>query len=176
MASSDLFNLQGKVACVTGASSGLGRYAAKFLAEQGAQVIGVARREVSGNARHIAKFGCANRREILWMREHHSPAIPDPVVKTDRALSRLRLKIRRGIINTQAHLKSPRCHVSKITERQANSAPTPLPASLQRPTRFGKPLNALGQTRPTFIPLRHFYSPCRAHPPLPRTAQRFRTD
>lgn len=45
MTSSDLFNLNGKIACVTGASSGLGRYAAKFLAEQGAQVIGVARRE-----------------------------------------------------------------------------------------------------------------------------------
>ena len=45
MSSSDLFSLNGKVACVTGASSGLGRYAAKFLAEQGAQVVGVARRE-----------------------------------------------------------------------------------------------------------------------------------
>lgn len=40
----DLFDLAGKVACVTGASSGLGRRAAQVLAAAGAQVVGVARR------------------------------------------------------------------------------------------------------------------------------------
>ncbi|MFK7870100.1 MAG: SDR family NAD(P)-dependent oxidoreductase [Roseobacter sp.] len=40
-----LFDLTGKVACVTGASSGLGRRAAVTLARAGAQVVGVARRE-----------------------------------------------------------------------------------------------------------------------------------
>jgi len=39
-----LFDLSGKVACVTGASSGLGRSAAVALAAAGAQVVGVARR------------------------------------------------------------------------------------------------------------------------------------
>ncbi|MEL6642154.1 MAG: SDR family oxidoreductase [Pseudomonadota bacterium] len=40
----DLFDLSGRVACVTGASSGLGRRAALTLAAAGAQVVGVARR------------------------------------------------------------------------------------------------------------------------------------
>ncbi len=40
----DLFDVSGKIACVTGASSGLGRAAAVLLAERGARVVGVARR------------------------------------------------------------------------------------------------------------------------------------
>ncbi len=40
----DLFDLTGKVACITGASSGLGRQAALTLAAAGANVVGVARR------------------------------------------------------------------------------------------------------------------------------------
>jgi NAD(P)-dependent dehydrogenase (short-subunit alcohol dehydrogenase family) len=39
-----LFGLVGKTACVTGASSGLGRHAATFLAQSGVRVVGVARR------------------------------------------------------------------------------------------------------------------------------------
>ncbi|MEP2031267.1 MAG: SDR family oxidoreductase [Paracoccaceae bacterium] len=39
-----LFDVKGKVVCVTGASSGLGRAAANLLASSGAQVVGVARR------------------------------------------------------------------------------------------------------------------------------------
>ncbi len=46
MASPDtLFDLGGKVACITGASSGLGRRAALALAEAGARIVGVARRQ-----------------------------------------------------------------------------------------------------------------------------------
>ncbi|SLN23374.1 Gluconate 5-dehydrogenase [Roseovarius litorisediminis] len=41
---SGLFDLTGHVACVTGASSGLGRQAATVLAQAGARVVGVARR------------------------------------------------------------------------------------------------------------------------------------
>ena len=43
-ASAGLFSLAGKAACVTGASSGLGRHAASFLAQNGVRVVGVARR------------------------------------------------------------------------------------------------------------------------------------
>lgn len=39
-----LFDISGKVACVTGASSGLGRQAASLLAQAGVSVVGVARR------------------------------------------------------------------------------------------------------------------------------------
>ena len=45
-----LFDLHGKVACITGASSGLGRRAAIVLAAAGAQVVGVARRGVALDA------------------------------------------------------------------------------------------------------------------------------
>lgn len=41
---STLFDVSGKVACVTGASSGLGRQAASLLARAGCRVVGVARR------------------------------------------------------------------------------------------------------------------------------------
>ncbi len=41
----DLFGLANRVACVTGASSGLGRRASVALAAAGAQVVGVARRQ-----------------------------------------------------------------------------------------------------------------------------------
>jgi len=39
------FNVVGRVACITGASSGLGRQCADALAAAGAAVVGVARRE-----------------------------------------------------------------------------------------------------------------------------------
>ena len=43
-APADLFAPSGRVACVTGASSGLGRACATMLAEAGARVVGIARR------------------------------------------------------------------------------------------------------------------------------------
>ena len=43
----DLFSVAGRVACVTGASSGLGRHAALTLSAAGAKVVGTARRRSS---------------------------------------------------------------------------------------------------------------------------------
>ncbi len=47
-----LFDVSGKVVCVTGASSGLGRQAATMLAQAGAKVVGVARRAKELDAWH----------------------------------------------------------------------------------------------------------------------------
>lgn len=53
----NLFDIKGKTACVTGASSGLGRAAASLLAQAGVQVVGVARRTDELEAWHIEAGG-----------------------------------------------------------------------------------------------------------------------
>ena len=51
----DLFKLDGKVAVVTGANTGLGQGMAVALAEAGAKVVGVGRRFLCGNERKVLK-------------------------------------------------------------------------------------------------------------------------
>jgi hypothetical protein len=53
--------------------------------------------------RHVAEFGGAHRREILRVRKQNAPGIAEPVVKTDRALRRVGLKIGSGIAQAQCH-------------------------------------------------------------------------
>ena len=57
MTQDTLFSLAGWVACVTGASSGLGQAAATILARAGAQVVGVARRQAELDAWSAAAPG-----------------------------------------------------------------------------------------------------------------------
>ncbi|HEY5719193.1 MAG TPA: SDR family oxidoreductase [Gammaproteobacteria bacterium] len=52
-----LFSIEGRVACVTGASSGIGRAAASLLAAAGARVVGVARRRAELEAWADASAG-----------------------------------------------------------------------------------------------------------------------
>lgn len=71
-ASATLFSLAGKTACVTGASSGLGRHAACFLAQNGVRVVGVARRldqlkdwqSSVGGETHIVSADLSDRRAL----------------------------------------------------------------------------------------------------------------
>ena len=51
----DLFNLDGKVAIVTGASRGLGQAMAIALAEAGANVVGVGQSDMSATEIEIKK-------------------------------------------------------------------------------------------------------------------------
>jgi len=70
--SAQLFSLAGKTACVTGASSGLGRHAATFLALNGVRVVALARRggelqkwksSVSGST-HVICADLSNRSDL----------------------------------------------------------------------------------------------------------------
>jgi hypothetical protein len=56
---------------------------------------------------HVAELGGAHRREILGVREQHSPGVADPVVKADPAFGGRRFEIRRGIVDLQCHGSSP---------------------------------------------------------------------
>ncbi|MEC8728947.1 MAG: SDR family oxidoreductase [Pseudomonadota bacterium] len=85
-----LFNLKGHVACVTGASSGLGRFAATCLVKAGASVVGIARRQDKleewqaplGDAAEYVCHDLMNRDGLAGLAEKVSDAFgaPDIVV------------------------------------------------------------------------------------------------
>src|SRR5215472_15535327 len=59
------------------------------------------------DVRHVAEFGGADGREVLRMGEQHRPGVPDPVVKPDRPLGRLRLEVRCCVADLESHLTAP---------------------------------------------------------------------
>src|SRR5215467_8602228 len=63
--------------------------------------------ELRHQPRHIAEFGCADRREILRMGEQDRPPIADPVVETDVSLGRFGAEVRDFRIYSQRHDASP---------------------------------------------------------------------
>ncbi len=77
-----LFDVKGRVACVTGASSGLGRHAASLLARAGARVVGVARRadqlaswqQDAGGETHAVTADLADRSGLA----HVARAVSEP--------------------------------------------------------------------------------------------------
>jgi NAD(P)-dependent dehydrogenase (short-subunit alcohol dehydrogenase family) len=86
----DLFDLTGRVACVTGASAGLGRRAAIVLAAAGAKVVGVARRadalvnwaNATGNNAAVVAADLSQRDQIAEIAKQISApfGVPDIVV------------------------------------------------------------------------------------------------
>jgi len=87
---SDLFDLKGRVACVTGASAGLGQRAATVLAAAGAKVVGVARRaealdrwaEATGGHAAVVTADLSQRARIgAFAKQISAPfGVPDIVV------------------------------------------------------------------------------------------------
>ncbi len=85
----DLFDLTGRVACVTGASSGLGRQAALTLVIAGAKVVGVARRaealaalvdDANGNAAAVVADVADRSRIETLVQDISAPFGPPDIV------------------------------------------------------------------------------------------------
>ena len=57
--------------------------------------------EFRDEARHVAEFGRANRREVFRMRKQDSPAVTDPIMKIDGAFRGLGSEVRRVRIDSQ---------------------------------------------------------------------------
>src|SRR5438105_11823981 len=118
---------------------------------------------LAGSVRGKKSTPGAHRREILRVREKHGPGIAYPVVEADFAFGRLRLEIRRGVIDCKSHHTPPlharkgwprhhaaaerlHCRLAEVTRQSAFRCGAPSPLSfrvLKRTTAPGTRLRAL---------------------------------
>ncbi len=97
---SSLFDLKGKVACVTGASSGLGRSAASLLARSGVRVVGVARRQDQLAAWQAEAGG---ETAVLAADLSDRPALPEIATAVARQFGTPDILINAAGVNTRQH-------------------------------------------------------------------------
>lgn len=96
----DLFSVQGRVACVTGASSGLGQAAASLLAAHGARVVGIARR-----ADALSAWQAEAKGEVATLTADLSDrsALRDIAAETAKPFGAPDILINAAGINTRTH-------------------------------------------------------------------------
>ena len=73
------------------------------LVDAEADDLAVSGGELVADAGDVAEFGRADGREVLGVREEHSPAVAEPFVERDRALARLGGEVRSGVVDADRH-------------------------------------------------------------------------
>ena len=94
-----MFDVEGRVACVSGASSGLGRAVATCLAERGARVIGIARREDA--LLDWSRSGDGERRAIVVADLNDRAAIKDVATAVARPFGAPDILVNAAGVNTR---------------------------------------------------------------------------
>ena len=94
-----MFDVEGRVACVSGASSGLGRAVATCLAERGARVIGIARREEA--LLDWSRSGDGERRAIVVADLNDRAAIKDVATAVARPFGAPDILVNAAGVNTR---------------------------------------------------------------------------
>lgn len=94
-----MFDVEGRVACVSGASSGLGRAVATCLAERGARVVGIARREDA--LLDWSRSGDGERRAIVVADLNDRAAIPDVATAVARPFGAPDILVNAAGVNTR---------------------------------------------------------------------------
>lgn len=94
-----MFDVEGRVACVSGASSGLGRAVATCLAERGARVVGIARREDA--LLDWSRSDDGERRAIVVADLNDRAAIPDVATAVARPFGAPDILVNAAGVNTR---------------------------------------------------------------------------